>query len=143
MRKPSTKRKRKKRSIRRCRPGWGTRKRARRNGHSRILAAAEGWQRIVSEDGGARAPAGEVHTYLGFSSGFELICGPKKKDLVSSLASGSSLGYLMPMNGWSCSTETNAPRSLRTFFLGFQSLSYGMGFISILTFLAFAVSGCQ
>src|SRR5438270_7631437 len=49
----------------------------------------------------------------------------------------------MPMNGWSCSTETNAPRSLRTFFLGFQSLSYGMGFISILTFLAFAGTGCE
>ena len=26
-----------------------------------------------------RVPAGEVHTYLGFSSGFELICGAKKR----------------------------------------------------------------
>jgi polysaccharide biosynthesis/export protein len=47
------------------------------------------------------------------------------------------------MNGWSCSTKTNAPRSPETFFFKLQSLSYTAGFISILTFLAFAGAGCQ
>ena len=47
------------------------------------------------------------------------------------------------MNGWSCSTKINAPRPPRTFFFKPQSLSNGVGFISILTFLAFAGTGCQ
>jgi polysaccharide biosynthesis/export protein len=46
----------------------------------------------------------------------------------------------MPMNGWSCSTKINASR---TFFLKLQSLSYGVGCIGILIFLAFAGAGCQ
>jgi polysaccharide biosynthesis/export protein len=37
----------------------------------------------------------------------------------------------------------NAPRPPRTFFLKLQSLSNVAGFISILTFLAFAGTGCQ
>jgi protein involved in polysaccharide export with SLBB domain len=37
----------------------------------------------------------------------------------------------------------NAPRPPRTFFLKLQSLSYGAGFIIILTFLAFAGAGCE
>src|SRR5438105_3461958 len=49
----------------------------------------------------------------------------------------------MRMNGRSCSTKINAPRAPRTFFLKLQSLSYGAGFSSILTFLAFAGAGCQ
>jgi polysaccharide export outer membrane protein len=49
----------------------------------------------------------------------------------------------MPMNGWSCSTKINAARLPRTFFLRLQSLSYGAGFVGILTFLAFAGVGCQ
>jgi polysaccharide biosynthesis/export protein len=49
----------------------------------------------------------------------------------------------MPMNGWSCSTKTNAPRSPGTFFRTVQSLSYRAGFIAILTFLALAGAGCQ
>jgi polysaccharide export outer membrane protein len=47
------------------------------------------------------------------------------------------------MNGWSCSTKINAPRPRRTFFLKLQSLSYGVGFISIFTLLVFAGAGCQ
>ena len=47
------------------------------------------------------------------------------------------------MNGWSCSTKINAPRSLRTFFLKLQSLSNPVGPISILTLLVFAGAGCQ
>jgi polysaccharide biosynthesis/export protein len=49
----------------------------------------------------------------------------------------------MPMNGWSCSTKIAALQPRRTFFLKLQSLSYGAGCISILTFLAFAGAGCQ
>jgi polysaccharide export outer membrane protein len=49
----------------------------------------------------------------------------------------------MPMNGWSCSTKTNAPRPPQTFFLTLQSLSKVAGFISILTLLVFAGAGCQ
>ena len=49
----------------------------------------------------------------------------------------------MVMNGWSCSTKINAPRSLRTFFLKLQSLSNPVGLISILTLLVFAGAGCQ
>ena len=67
----------------------------------------------------------------------------KAKRLVSSLASASSLGYLMPMNGWSCSTKINAPRPPQTFFLKLQSLGCRAGFISILGFLAFVGAGCQ
>src|SRR6266513_3476090 len=48
----------------------------------------------------------------------------------------------MPMNGWSCSTKINAPPRPRTFFLKVKNLNNAAGFISILTFLAFAV-GCQ
>jgi len=44
------------------------------------------------------------------------------------------------MNGWSCSTKINAPRS---FFLKLRSLSNPVGLISILTFLALAGVGCQ
>ena len=44
------------------------------------------------------------------------------------------------MNGWSCSTKINAPRS---FFLKLRSLSNPVGLISILTFLAVAGVGCQ
>src|SRR5436190_5320914 len=44
------------------------------------------------------------------------------------------------MNGWSCSTKINAPRS---FFLKLRSASCGAGFIAILTFLALAGAGCQ
>ena len=44
------------------------------------------------------------------------------------------------MNGWSCSTKINAPRS---FFLKLWSLSNPVGLISILTFLALAGVGCQ
>jgi polysaccharide biosynthesis/export protein len=47
------------------------------------------------------------------------------------------------MNGWSCSTKISAPRPRQTFFLKLQSLSYGVGFISIFTFLVFAGAGCQ
>src|SRR6266581_7077580 len=47
------------------------------------------------------------------------------------------------MNRWSCSTQINAPRPPRTFFLKLQSLSYRAGFISTLAFLAFAGAGCQ
>ena len=47
------------------------------------------------------------------------------------------------MNGWSCSTQINAPRPRRTFLLKLQGLSYGVGFISILTLLVFAGAGCQ
>jgi len=49
----------------------------------------------------------------------------------------------MPMNGWSCSTKTNAPRPPQTFFLTLQSLSKVAGLISILTLLVFAGAGCQ
>jgi len=49
----------------------------------------------------------------------------------------------MVMNGWSCSTKITAPRPPRSFFLKLQSLSYGAGFISILTLLVFAGAGCQ
>lgn len=49
----------------------------------------------------------------------------------------------MLMNGWSCSTKINAPRPPRTFFLKLQSLSNVAGFISVLTFLAFAGAGCE
>jgi protein involved in polysaccharide export with SLBB domain len=48
----------------------------------------------------------------------------------------------MPMNGWSCSTKTNAPRPPQTFFPK-QSLSNGAGLIAILAFLALAGVGCQ
>src|SRR5205809_7666373 len=44
------------------------------------------------------------------------------------------------MNGWSCSTKINAPRS---FFLKLRSLSNPVGLISILTVLALAGVGCQ
>src|SRR5947199_6315876 len=44
------------------------------------------------------------------------------------------------MNGWSCSTKINAPRS---FFLKLRSLSNPVGLISILTFTALAGVGCQ
>src|SRR5438046_8808813 len=44
------------------------------------------------------------------------------------------------MNGWSCSTKINAPRS---FFLKLWSLSNPVGLISVLTFLAFTGAGCQ
>src|SRR5437016_7723612 len=47
------------------------------------------------------------------------------------------------MNGWSCSTKINAPRSPRTFFLKLRSLSNPVALISILTFLALAGVGCQ
>src|SRR5881275_2133570 len=47
------------------------------------------------------------------------------------------------MNGWNCSTRINAPRRPGTFFLKLQGLTYMAGFISILTFLAFAGAGCQ
>src|SRR5438128_10397088 len=47
------------------------------------------------------------------------------------------------MNGWSCSTKINAPRSPRTFFLKLRSLSNPVALISILTFLAVAGVGCQ
>jgi protein involved in polysaccharide export with SLBB domain len=47
------------------------------------------------------------------------------------------------MNGWSCSTKTNAPRPPQTFFLTLQSLSKVAGFISMLTWLAFALAGCE
>jgi protein involved in polysaccharide export with SLBB domain len=49
----------------------------------------------------------------------------------------------MAMNGWSCSTKTNAPRPPQTFFLTLQGLSKVAGFISILTLLVFAGAGCQ
>ncbi len=49
----------------------------------------------------------------------------------------------MVMNGWSCSTKITASRPLRSFFLRLQSLSNVAGFISILTFLAFAGAGCE
>ena len=49
----------------------------------------------------------------------------------------------MVMNRWSCSTKITAPRPPRSFFLKLQSLSYGAGFISILTVLVFAGAGCQ
>src|SRR5438094_10058771 len=44
------------------------------------------------------------------------------------------------MNGWSCSTKINAPRS---FFLKLWSLSNPVGLVGILTFLALAGVGCQ
>src|SRR5438876_2021180 len=44
------------------------------------------------------------------------------------------------MNGWSCSTKINAPRS---FFLKLRSLSNPVGLVGILTFLALAGVGCQ
>src|SRR5947207_3495409 len=44
------------------------------------------------------------------------------------------------MNGWSCSTQINAPRS---FFVELMSLSNPVGLISSLTFLAVAGVGCQ
>src|SRR5436190_3466589 len=44
------------------------------------------------------------------------------------------------MNGWSCSTKINAPRS---FFLKLRSLSNPVGLISILTFLSVAGVGFQ
>src|SRR5438105_6157198 len=47
------------------------------------------------------------------------------------------------MNRWNCSTRINGPRRPRTIFLKLQSLSYGAGFISILTVLVFAGAGCQ
>src|SRR5256714_5757395 len=47
------------------------------------------------------------------------------------------------MNGWNCSTRINTLRRPRTFFLKLRSLSHIAGFISILTFLAFAGAGCQ
>jgi protein involved in polysaccharide export with SLBB domain len=47
------------------------------------------------------------------------------------------------MNGWNCSNSINARRRLRTFFVRLESLSRRAGFISILTFLAFAGAGCQ
>src|SRR4029450_230492 len=47
------------------------------------------------------------------------------------------------MNGWSCSTRINALRPPRTFFLKLRSMSNPVGLISILTFLAFAGTGCQ
>src|SRR2546423_6001896 len=47
------------------------------------------------------------------------------------------------MNGWNCSTRINTLRRPRTFFLKLRSLSHIAGFISILTFLAFAAAGCQ
>jgi polysaccharide export outer membrane protein len=47
------------------------------------------------------------------------------------------------MNGWSCSTKTNAPRPPQTFFLTLQGLSKVAGFISLLAFLAFVGAGCQ
>src|SRR5436190_12130298 len=49
----------------------------------------------------------------------------------------------MVMNEWSCSTRITAPRPPRSFFLKPRSLSYGAGFISILTLLIFAGAGCQ
>jgi protein involved in polysaccharide export with SLBB domain len=47
------------------------------------------------------------------------------------------------MNGWNCSNSINARRRPRTFFLRLERLSRRAGFISILTFLAFAGAGCQ
>jgi len=49
----------------------------------------------------------------------------------------------MPMNRSSCSTKMNAPRPPRTFFFKLQSLSYGAGFMSVLTLIAFAGAGCE
>jgi polysaccharide biosynthesis/export protein len=47
------------------------------------------------------------------------------------------------MNGWNYLTRINAPRRRRIFFLKLKGLSRMAGFITILTFLAFAGAGCQ
>src|SRR5256714_7664283 len=47
------------------------------------------------------------------------------------------------MNGWSCSKKIEVPGPPRTFFPKLQSLSNMVGFISMLTLLAFALAGCE
>src|SRR6476646_3912250 len=47
------------------------------------------------------------------------------------------------MNGWNCLTRIDALRRLQIFFLKLKSLSRIAGFITTLTFLAFAGAGCQ
>src|SRR5205814_4694241 len=47
------------------------------------------------------------------------------------------------MNGWSCSKKIEVPGPPRTFFPKLQRLSNMVGFISMLTLLAFALAGCE